>query len=79
MSIPNEESGIFFFDKIKHMFFDGSTDDQEIISIIRADPFKSVGNMFLHLTLEYNKKVEDIVEPLEDEKNNLIAKLKETR
>ncbi len=57
MSLLDEENGTVFFYKLRTLFFDDNQDDDHILSIIRSEPIKIIGNMLFILTKSYNEKL----------------------
>lgn len=54
MSLLDEENGTAFFYKLKVLFFDENQDDDHMLSVIRSEPIKIIGNMLFVLTKSYN-------------------------
>ena len=54
MSLPDEESALTIFYKLKNLFFDEGQDEEHIASLIRQEPIKTIGTVILLLTKSYN-------------------------
>jgi hypothetical protein len=63
------------FYKLKHLLFEEDWEEEQIVSFLKEDPIKAIDSIILTLTQQYNHKVDEILEPLKEEKNYLLNKL----
>ena len=53
-------------------------DEAQIADLIRADPVRSLDRILYQLTQEYSSKMDQIIEPIEEERHSLAHRLAQT-